>query len=618
MCGINGIFAYRSSASTPKLEELIATRDHMRERGPDDSGHWWSNDRRVGLGHRRLSIIDLSERGHQPMESECGQYVVVFNGEIYNYPELRKSLESEGVIFRSDADTEVLLHLFRSRGGTLVHALRGMFAFAIYDRLAEQLFIGRDPYGIKPLYYADDGGTFRFASQVKALVAGRNVSKDPDPAGVVGFYLWGSVPEPHTLYREVRSVPAGCTITIDAKGAQSPRHYCSVSEIFERGGEQTAPADEIDEIIREATRESVGAHLLADVEVGVFLSAGVDSGALLGLMRDAGAAKIRAITLSFAEFEGTSEDEGPLAAQIARHYGADHVTRIVGEAEFRSDLERILESMDQPSIDGVNTWFVAKAAREAGLKVALSGVGGDEALAGYNSFTEIPRWVRRLRLLGAIPGLGAVVRRGLRSWTATRSNPKLAGLLEFGGSYEGAYLLRRGLFMPWELGELLRDPIFVEEGWLRLDPMAALRSTLGPGLRSPMSRVAALESTHYMRNQLLRDADWAGMAHSLEIRTPLVDTEMLRKVARVTPLLSGRRGKRALARSPTLPLPPEVASRAKTGFGVPTGAWLAKAAGNPTSEMVSKGTGSRDWASYVMSAVPINLPSAHMQHKERT
>lgn len=602
MCGINGIFAYHPSSGLPNSKELLATRDHMRNRGRDDAGEWWSDDRRLGLGHRRLSILDLSARGRQPMESACGRYIVVFNGEIYNYPELRRSLEAEGRNFRSDTDTEVLLHLFEMRGEALVHELRGMFAFAIYDRAAERLFLARDPYGIKPLYYADDGWTCRFASQVKALMAGGNVSADPDPAGVVGFYLWGSVPEPHTLYNEIRAVPAGCTVTIDAIGPHAPRSYCSVPELFAQGDAEQASVVEIDHIVREATRESVGAHLLGDVEVGLFLSAGVDSGALLGLMRDAGAEKIRAITLSFAEFAGSPEDEAPIAAEIARHYGAEHLTRVVDEAEFQQDLPSILESMDQPSIDGVNTWFVAKAAREAGLKVALSGVGGDEVLAGYPSFADIPRWVGRLQLPSAIPGVGAIGRRLLQAWGASRENPKLAGLPQYGGSYEGAYLLRRGLFMPWEIGETLGDAGFAAEGWRRLHPIQKLRATLQPSMRSASSRVGALESAHYMRNTLLRDADWAGMAHSLEIRTPLVDVELLRNLARVTPLLSGRRGKTALARSPSSPLPPVISNRAKTGFGVPTGAWLAKVAGHYAVGHASKGTASRKWAQYVMGA----------------
>ena len=192
-------------------------------------------DRRCGLGHRRLSIIDLSDRASQPMTSEDGRFVVVFNGEIYNYPQLRTELETDGAHFRTTSDTEVLLHLYARHGGEMVHRLRGMFAFAIWDQVQRRLFLARDPYGIKPLYTANDGWTFRFASQVKALLAGGHVSRDPEPAGVVGFHLFGSVPEPFTLYRDVRSLPAGHTQWVDAAGPREPKPFSNLAEVLAKG-----------------------------------------------------------------------------------------------------------------------------------------------------------------------------------------------------------------------------------------------------------------------------------------------------------------------------------------------------------------------------------------------
>ena len=211
MCGINGIFAYHPASSAPDEAELLATRDAMRARGPDGSGIWWSAGRRCGLGHRRLSILDLSDRASQPMASDDGRIVVTFNGEIYNYQALRAELEAAGARFRTTSDTEALLHLYARHGAAMVHRLRGMFAFAIWDEDRRELFLARDPYGIKPLYTANDGWTFRFASQVKALLAGSRVSRDPEPAGIAGFHLFGSVPEPFTLYRDIRALPAGHT-----------------------------------------------------------------------------------------------------------------------------------------------------------------------------------------------------------------------------------------------------------------------------------------------------------------------------------------------------------------------------------------------------------------------
>jgi asparagine synthase (glutamine-hydrolysing) len=606
MCGLNGIFAYNVAAGSPDRRELMATRDHMAARGPDGAGEWWSSDRRLGLGHRRLSIIDLSDRAAQPMISACGRYVVVFNGEIYNYPDLRRELEAQGRVFRTTSDTEALLHLYARDGRQMTIHLRGMFAFAIWDNEARSIFLARDPYGIKPLYYHDDGWTVRFASQVKSLIAGGKISRDPEPAGIVGFHLWGSVPEPFTIYQSIRALPAGHTMLVDEAGARRSQAYASIAKAFADGAAQNLPETELVDRVRTATAESVAAHLLADVEVGVFLSAGVDSGALLGLMRDAGQQRIRAITLAFDEFLGTPEDEAPLAAKIAEQYGANHVVRRVDKDEYRSDLPAILAAMDQPSIDGVNTWFVAKAAREAGLKVALSGLGGDELLAGYPSFREIPQWTSLLRLPSAVPGMGMVFRTLVSLSGAPRHNPKLAGLVTYSGSVERAYFLKRALLLPFEL-ETVLDPDIVRRGLKRLNLFGRIREVAAPRSAPTQARIAALESTQYMRNQLLRDADWAGMAHSLEIRTPLVDWRLLQALAPVTPRLQAGAGKRALAAAPALVLPPSIVDRSKTGFGVPTGRW---AANTSTRRASDKGSASRSWAREVAASQIDRLANA--------
>ncbi len=601
MCGINGIFAYHSAAPAPDASELLRTRDAMRRRGPDGSGAWWSNDRRVALGHRRLAILDLSSRAAQPMTSADGRLAVTYNGEIYNFPELRAELEGQGAHFRTSCDTEILLHLYASCGAAMVHRLRGMFAFAIWDEIRGELFLARDPYGIKPLYTANDGWTFRFASQVKALLADGQISRDPEPAGLVGFYLFGSVPEPFTLYRHIRALPAGHTQTIDAGGPREPQPFAKLATVLAEGYRARGAASELPKKVRAGALDSVQAHRLADVEIGVFLSAGIDSGAMLGLLRDAGQPKIRAITLQFDEFRGTSEDETPLAATVAARYGAEHIVRRVDRSEFERDLPDILDAMDQPSIDGVNSWFVAKAAKEAGLKVALSGIGGDELLAGYPSFGDLPRWRHRLGPLAAVPGLGRLSRTLLRNLVPgfCDSHPKAAGLLEYSRSWADAYLLRRGLFLPYELRALL-DPAVVREGLRRLRPRRRIGAALQPDPGSDIGRVCALESNHYLRNQLLRDADWAGMAHGVEIRVPFVDFTLLRALAPVIPAMKTGAGKLALARAPQASLPDEVVARAKTGFGVPTGAWLATRGTDRVSP--SKGLASRRWSHVVFDS----------------
>src|SRR5215813_1536703 len=433
MCGIAGIYAYHYAANAVDRAELRRIRDHMAARGPDGVGEWYSQDERVGFRHRRLTIIDLSERGAQPMTSADGRLVVTFNGEIYNYRKLRATLEAKGHRFCTQTDTEVLLHLYAQKGEAMVHDLRGMFAFGLWDAEKSALLLARDPYGIKPLYYVDDGWTLRFASQVKALLAGGRVSRNREPAGLVGFCLFGSVPEPFTTYQEIRALPAGSTLWVNRIGTHQTKQYFSIADTYCRAEAASSPINEEDQQhdARDALLDSVRHHLVADVPVGAFLSSGIDSGALVGLMRDAGQQEIQTVTVAFEEFRGTKEDEAPIAAEFASLYGTRHTPRVVTVQEFRNHLPRILEAMDQPTIDGLNTWFVSKAARELGLKVAISGLGGDELFGGYPSFRDVPLCARALAIPAGIPGLGHLSRRLLTSLQFSQFvNPKAAGLLE--------------------------------------------------------------------------------------------------------------------------------------------------------------------------------------------
>ena len=578
MCGIAGIYAYHYAANAVDKAELRCIRDHMAARGPDGFGEWYSQNERIGLGHRRLSIIDLSERGAQPMASADGKLVVTFNGEIYNYRELRAALEKKGRIFHSQTDTEVLLHLYAEKGEAMVKDLRGMFAFGLWDADKNALLLARDPYGIKPLYYADDGWTLRFASQVKALLAGGKISRDQEPAGWVGFCLLGSVPEPFTTYQEIRALPAGSTLWVDRIGTRESKTYFSIGETYCEAENAKPPAsnEELRRVARDALMDSVRQHLVADVPVGAFLSSGIDSGSMVALMRDVGQQDIQTITLAFEEFRSSREDEAPIAEQVAAQYGTRHTTRVVTEREFSNDLPKILDAMDQPSIDGINMWFVSKAARELSLKVAISGLGGDELFGGYPSFRDVPSWVRALALPGQVPGLGEAARRvltGLGQF-APIMNPKAAGLLKYGRNYAGAYFLRRGLFMPWEL-ETVIGAETARLGMERLNPIRHIEAALKPEPRTSFAKVAVMESSLYMRNQLLRDTDWASMAHSLEVRVPLVDSKLLRSLAPITvstPLCS----KQLLADSLSVPLPSSVIDRPKTGFTTPVQSWLQR------------------------------------------
>lgn len=554
----------------------------MAARGPDGLGSWVAADARLGLGHRRLAIIDLSTAAAQPMHSACGRYVITFNGEIYNYKDLRRRLEARGRQFRTSSDTEVLLELYASAGADMVPELRGMFAFAIWDNERRTLFLARDPNGIKPLYYSDDGWTFRFASQVKALLAGGGCDSSPDPGGLAGFYMFGAVPEPLTMFRAIRALPAGTSVTIDRHGARAPQVFCSVAAIFRDSENATGGAGLDLHELGEALRDSVRHHLVADVPVGAFLSGGIDSGALVGLMRDAGQTDIRTLTLAFEEYAGTSNDEAPLAASVAELYGTKHRTHVVTAAELHRDFPRILLAMDQPSIDGFNTWFVSKAMRESGIKVAISGLGGDELFGGYPSFAQIPKLTRALALPARIPMLGRALRMAANKLALPSRfgiAAKSAGLLEYGTDTYSAYFLRRAVFMPWELPKIM-GYVAAAEGLRRLDPVRHIKDAIGPLPHRPYAAVGALESAIYMRNQLLRDADWASMAHGLEVRVPLVDCTLQRAVAAYYATRAFRPGKFALAAAPGTPLPGTVVDRSKTGFTTPVADWLLHEGGH--------------------------------------
>lgn len=567
MCGLIAQF-WRTLHSAHSLCGALA---RMSPRGPDGEGIWQESG--VALGHRRLAILDLDVRAAQPMQSSDGRYVIVFNGEIYNFRELRREMEDDGVVFATTSDTEVILALFAREGGAMLPRLHGMFAFVIWDREAKRAFAARDPYGIKPLYISETADGLLIGSQVKALLATGLVSRAPCAIGQASFWMLGSVPEPHTWYRDISALPAGHCAWIEAGRLQRQRQWHDIGEAWRAAGARPAfGIGDIQAAARQALRESVQRHLVSDVPLGVFLSGGIDSGSLAGLMAELGGSQIEGVTLAYDEFAGRAEDEAPIAARLARHYGLRHTIRRVTRDEFLVDLPRILAAMDQPSVDGVNTWYASKAVAERGLKVVVSGVGGDELFQGYSHFRSLPRLLRGRRIAARLPGMTALLRCAGR-WQAARSlNARWRHLEDWTRTLEGSWWLRRSIHTPEQLPNLMGEDL-AHEALADFDVVSQVRTMTGALPEDPVLAIGQIESTVYLRNQLLRDSDWASMDHSVELRTPLVDVHLLRQLQGLLREFHRFRGKRLLAEAPRKPLPEALIRRRKTGFGIPLAQW---------------------------------------------
>ena len=575
MCGIAGAFAFSPDAGPIKQDVVAGLNDQQRRRGPDGVGLWSSDDNRLALGHRRLAIIDTGRSGAQPMSDAPGRWVISFNGEIYNYRTLRQELECLGRAFRSNSDTEVLINAVAQWGEAGLRRLRGMYAFALWDSLEQELWLARDPYGIKPLYVSESQGVIWFASQARALANCAPVDTRRDTAGLVGFYLWGHVPEPFSWWAGIRMFPPGHVQRIRAGATPSaPSAFAFVPNAFASRPPRPLDSGELREVLLDSVRH----HLVADVPVGVFLSAGVDSNIIAALAAELDA-KLKTVTLAFDEYAGSPEDEAPLAEAAARVLRTDHVTVRIRRGEFEELLDDFLKSMDQPTIDGLNTYLVSRAAATQGLKVALSGLGGDELFGGYPSFRQIPPLLRVGRLLGRHRvlrcGLGAM----MNATPLFRASPKTKGVLRYSKNVGSAYLLRRALYLEEEL-DILLDESWLKSGLEQLETRTSLAATIQnmvAGGTTEYAQVAALKSCWYMRNQLLRDTDWSSMAHGLEVRVPFVDFKLLERVG---PAIASAKppSKIDLAMS-TGRIPNDIVRRPKTGFTTPVRAWSSRQSG---------------------------------------
>jgi len=557
MCGIGGVINANNEAV--KLEEILTRlgRD-LHHRGPDDNGIFLSGDGGTGLVGTRLAIQDLSGAGHQPMTSKDDRYHIVFNGEIYNFPALREELERAGEVFTSHSDTEVILKMYQRYGPDCVREFAGMFAIAIWDETDRSCFLARGPLGIKPLYYYEANGQLVFASEIRALLNTGFVPRRLSSAAVSGYLLFGAVPEPLSLVENVYLIPAGHYLVWRKRKIRLTKFWELQFE------SQPMTEQEAVHIVRNSLEESIERHLVSDVPVGIFLSGGIDSTTLVALAAQAAKSELRTFCISFDDPEF---DEGGVAARTANHFGAKHTDWRLNSGMAKGLLAKFLEVSDQPSIDGFNTFCVSKLAHDHGLKVVLSGVGGDEIFGGYQSFQLVPQMVRASRLLDPARPLRRAAGRILqRSFMSARTN-RLGQFLCDVPITAAAYWAMRGIFTPEEVHQLLPRYGCSESG----DEIQLAMYV--PAQPSLLDEISYLEIARYMRNQLLRDSDVMSMAWSLELRVPFVDNKLLDQIARIPAKIRLRRGKQILLDA-VPEIPQWVRNRAKMGFSFPFKDWV--------------------------------------------
>ena len=584
MCGIAGIIVNRNEKLEHIEHRVKAMADAMFHRGPDDGGTFVSTDQRVALSSRRLAIQDLSPAGHMPMSNSQKTVWIVYNGEIYNSGELRPELEGLGFTFASSSDTEVILRAYEAWGSECVHRLRGMFAFAIFDTRIQaprggQVFLARDRLGIKPLYYAQCAEGFVFASELKGLQAAGLTGRELSPAGLVGYLMMGSVPNPLTIYRDVNALEPGHTLTITMDGGNgTPRskRYWSLPV------NTVAPASygEAVEQVRHLLEESVRIRLVSDVPLGAFLSGGLDSSGIVALMRQATTGPIRTCSMVFEEDEYS---EAPYARAMAEAVGAEHFERTITAGDLTNELDNIFDAMDQPTVDGVNTYFVSQTAKQAGLTVALSGLGGDELFGGYPStFLGVPSMMRHLQRARMVPGGVALARAAIQMLPNRHRGARVHEALGRRTTPASAYLTRRGLFSRAEVKSLLSREVW-EEGFKGFDAVQHIATRANANGRpihpddDAFAWTSRAELSTYTHHQLLRDTDAMSMIHSLEVRVPLLDHHLVEATLRL-PHAFKRRGegpKPMLQAALHDLLPPIIRDRRdKQGFVFPFDSWI--------------------------------------------
>jgi len=571
MCGIVGIVSKRPPH---QIEEAAvrATRA-LSHRGPDDEGLETiaavEGDWTAVFGHRRLAILDLSPAGHQPMRDPITGDWITYNGEVFNFRALRRDMEASGRSFHSESDTEVLLAGLGARGVDDVKNWRGMFALGWWDAGRKRLVLVRDRLGIKPLYYYFDGETFIFASEVRALLATGLVPRRMSRAALESYLAYGSVEQPLTIIESVYSVLPGHSLSFENGHIESEPYWEIRTDSI---GQRTEEAgDEIGELLA----ESVRLRLVSDVPVGVFLSGGIDSSAVVALLRRATAGTLESFSVCFREEEFSERD---YAETIARKFGTKHHTILLTGDQVLAKLPRAVAAMDQPSVDGINSWVVSEAVAERGLKVAISGLGGDEVFAGYHFFRTIARDERRRRQAQRWPrGVRMAAAAAVSAVSSGNRATKLQGLLRSDCLDEPSVRLHRRLFTSEQCERLLERPAFSsqEEGDQAALHRWTARQLANCVAADPINQASALELGGYLANTLLRDTDTMSMSHSLEVRVPLIDHLLVERMMKLPGEIKVRAGRpKWLLVDAVGDLPDEIVDRPKRGFELPFKHWL--------------------------------------------
>ncbi len=558
MCGIAGILTknqYQDSLST--IIQRMQTA--LKHRGPDDAGIYISQERLAAFAHTRLSILDLSSAGHQPMSTTDGRYWITFNGEIYNFQSIKNNLISQGEHFHSQTDTEVILKLYQRMGSDCVQHLRGMFAFAIWDDFEKTCFLARDPLGVKPLYYWQSGSTLVFASELRAVIASGLPAINLSESGLYGYLISGSVPEPHTLIAGVNCLAAGHWLNWHSDGVTKQQYW----QI--KFTPQEISPQEAQEQVRTALLDSIKHHFISDVPVGIFLSGGIDSTTLLALAKQNQSQQICTYSISFDEKKW---NEGEIAQSVAKLFGAKHTEYKLTASSAQELLPKFFAAIDQPSVDGFNTFCVSHIAHESGIKVVLSGLGGDEIFGGYQSFQKIPQMVKLGKQIQSFPLFRSGLSMGLRYWQNSTKFRRLGDFLQQAPSSANAYHSFRGIFSHQEAMTITQQ--YLGEKAIPYESPFPDFSSQG---FSPEDEVSFLELSCYMRNQLLRDSDVMSMNWGLELRVPFVDRTLLERVSSIPSNIRLAPGKKLLIQA-VPELPDWVFNRRKQGFAFPFQQWM--------------------------------------------